>query len=83
MKESHFRITGDLSGAEGIIKGDDGKTLDKIAINVVAAIAEKLGLDPTVSAVIFRKGTNGTEGAHKRPEPTKTPGVFKPVAVGK
>lgn len=84
MKESHYRITAPAGiVAEGVIRADDGKTLDKTAINIVSAIAEKLGLDPTISALIFRKAPSGTEGSHKRPEPTKVPGVFKPIASGK
>jgi hypothetical protein len=75
-KKTGFRI-GD------VVVGTFTEQTDSVAINIVAAIAEKLGLDPAVSGVIFKRKANGTEANHKAPVATKKPGVFKPVATGK
>jgi hypothetical protein len=76
-KQTGFRITG------GVVEGTIIDQSDSVAINIVAAIAEKLGLDPVLSGVIFKRKKDGTEADHKAPVVTKKPGTFKPVPVGK
>jgi hypothetical protein len=70
MKECKYHVkSGKDVIAEGVVRHENGKSLDTIAINAAASVAKALGILPEVGVTIWReKGKDACPTGHKRAE---------------